>query len=212
MSPEMYLKIQQGYRWMLVIMFAFAGLMLVNEGIVDYKVSKFAESAKEVPLSTVLKDKPDGRWIKISDYEIDIRKRVRALPDKSSINDLHILVPLRVPGERSDAPIRFLFRLDEYSIDPIATAYTSYQDSGIIVLDGAAVFAEIVPVDDLAGNVPNVIRNNDRIAKNAVVFNYLPIRTGYEFNFGFGAVLIGLSFFMHWRIRRTKKKSAPKFY
>lgn len=211
MSPEINLKIQLAVRWILIIAFTAAGLGAINEGIVDYKVMKFAENAKEVPLSSVLKNKPDGKWIKLSDYEIDIRKRLRALPDKSSTDDLHILVPLRVPGEYSDAPIRFLFRMQEDSNNPISDAYDAYQDSGAIVLDGAAFFVEIVPIEDLPGNVPNVVRNDERIAKNAVVFYYLPIRKSIEINFFIGGVMFVIAFFLYWRIRKTRINSTPKF-
>src|SRR3989338_4299485 len=111
MNLETNLKIREVVRWVLTIAFAAAGIGIINEGIVDYKVKKFAETAKEVSLASVLKNKHEGKWIKISDYIIDVRHRLLALPDKSTVDDLHILVPLRVPGERDDAPIRFLFRM-----------------------------------------------------------------------------------------------------
>jgi len=211
MNLETNLKIRDIVRWILTLAFAASGVMLINEGIVDYKITKFAETAKEVPLSEVLKRKPDGKWIKISDYEIDLRRRLRALPDKSSTSDLHILVPLRLPGERDDAPIRFLFRMEEYSNNPISDAYSAYQDSGKIVFTGAAVFAEIVPIDDLSGNVPNVLRNDERLAKNVVVFFHLPVRKSYSVNFYTGGLLFAIGIFMYWRIRKYKANSTSKF-
>lgn len=212
MKLETNLKIQRIYRSIIGIVCIVGALFMANEGIRDYKVSKFADSAREVPLANISKYKPDGNLIKIADYEIDIRKRIRALPDKSSVDDLHILVPLRVPGERSDAPIQFLFRMEEGSANPISEAYRTYQDSGTLVLTGEAIFAEIVLIDDLPGNVPNVVRNNDRIAKNAIVFSYLPIRRDTEANFIAAGIFLAIAIFIFWRIRREQKKAKPKFY
>lgn len=212
MKLETNLKIQVIYRWGIVLLCLVGGFVMTNEGIVDYKIQKFTESAKEVPLSSVLKNKPDDKWIKISDYEIDIQKRLRALPDKGSTNNLHILVPLRIPGERSDAPIRCLYRMPEDSEDPISMAYSSYQDSGILVLNGNALFAEIVPIEELSGNVPNVIRKNDRVAKNVLVLFNLPVRNDIEANFIAAGIFFAIAFFVYWRIRRDKKQAKPKFY
>lgn len=213
MNLDTKLKIDRAIIWLTAIGAVVGAMVWINSLIVAYRMVKFPESAKEVPLSSLSLNKPDKNWVKFSDYEIDIHKRLRALPDKSSNEDLHILIPLRVPGEQQDAPIRFLFRLDQYSDDAISKAYTAYQDSGILVLEGAAVFAEIVPINDLPGNVPNVIRNNNRVAKDVVVFYSLPIQRSYS-HILFGGVLIipifvGLIVYV-W-IRRARKKSISEF-
>lgn len=202
--------LRKGNRITLQIILFFVLLSATSflvQGINDVLLGKKVKQAKTMTLAEVLTQKnQSGNVIKLSDYAIDMKHRINALPEAGVKEDVHIMVPLRGFGQDDDEPILALFVLHDHDYNCVQNALDAWKDSLINMRRGEEMFVEILGMDDLPGNVPNVVRANDRVAKRVLVFREVNY-SGAEFILFFVTGLFAVvCIYLYRRIRRLREQ------
>lgn len=196
--------------WIRFGFFLFFGIAMLIAGVYDYRISRFYDSHKAVSLATLIESGNKEGLIKLENYRADIKNRLRALPDKTTVEDLHILVPLRLPEERENDDIQVLYRMEDGSSDPVKMLYDTFQRTGQNLLVGDMMFVEISSLEDLPGNVPNVVRDDKRVAKNVWILQRQRNDRMYDFLFFMGSIFLVLAGWFYWRDQRRQRKGVKQ--
>ncbi len=206
MQPPSREKMHGINLWTQLVIFGTCGIAMLIGGFFEYRVDSFEKSTQAVSLTSLLSDHPDGAWKKVYGFQVDFRNRIRALPAKGEVDDLHLLIPLRLLGEEDGDPIRFLYLMTENSRDPIYQLFGDFQEERLNFQDPGEILVELEDLDDLPGNVPNVVRNDERVGKEVVVLTYLRNDQSHEFLLIFGTVLLGVAGIFFLLIKRHRRK------
>ena len=140
----------------------FAG----NDG---YKAHQVYLSDKCAPLAKIDGRVTDGDLITICQFQADFRSRVTGLYNKKVKKDLSMLIPLRVPGEEQSDKIKYLYLLPEEPDDAVNLLYEIYKVQRLDMQQVSELVVEICSIDDLPGDVPEAVRKNPQVSKDAIV-------------------------------------------
>jgi hypothetical protein len=172
----------------------------INEVLLGMKVGE----AKTRSLPEVLTQKnTSGAVVKLNTYAIDIKHRINALPDPNEKEDVHIMVPIRPIGQDADEEAVALFVLEEHAYNCVENALDAWKDSLINLRVGEEMYVEILGLDELPGNVPKVIRANERVAKKVLVFREINYNKMEYILFFITGVFMLVCYYFYRRLRKT---------
>lgn len=188
-----------------ILLLAFGGFLV--QGISEWQRGKKIAAAKTATLpELLLRSNKSGEVVKLQDYAIDMKHRINALPESGVKEDVHIMVPLRPIGQDEDEDVVALFVLEEDAYNCVEDALDAWKDSLINLRAGEDIYVELLALDELPGNVPKVVRGNNRVAKKVLVFREVEYNEG-EIAFLIIAGLMGLTaFFVYRRSQKIKER------
>ena len=202
---------QKGNRITLQIILFFviiAGIAFLVQAINEVVTGNKVEAAKTATLPEILLRKnTSGNVVKLKSYAIDIKHRINALPDPEEKEDVHIMVPLRPIGQDANEDIVALFVLQDKAYNCVEYALDAWKDSLINLREGEEMFVELLSLDELPGNVPKVVRANDRVAKKILVFREVKYSRAESVLFIVCSVMGIAAFFIYRRIRVLKERA-----
>jgi hypothetical protein len=188
-------------RKIMVFIFIVACVAFLVQGINEVMTGRKVDAAKTVSLPELLTQKnTSGDVVKLENYAIDMKHRINALPEPGEKEDIHILVPLRPIGQEADAEIVALFVLKEGDYNSVQDALGAWKDSLVNLRSGDVMDVELLGLDELPGNVPNVVKKNNLVAKKVLVIREVDY-IGGEFLLVIAGIMALVAFLIYRRVK-----------